>query len=65
MSQIEAELFVNRLLKLAEQFPGQPVGIVSEGDEFTVGVLNILPNDDDWCLNPVTLEQLTDEPNEE
>jgi hypothetical protein len=55
-----AATIVERLIKLAEAFPGQPVAVVQTEGGLQVGVMNLLnPTDEDWCLRPVPLTQLT------
>jgi hypothetical protein len=57
----DAQVLVDRLIKLAEAFPGQPVAIYQNGGgSLQVGVMNLLdPDDGDWCLRPVPLNQLS------
>jgi hypothetical protein len=56
----EAQVLVERLIKLAEAFPGQPVAVVYDDEGLQIGVMNLLnPNDEDWCIKPVPLNQLT------
>ena len=56
---MNAELFVNQLLCLAREHPGQAVALIEQPAGLQVGVLNIVVEDDDWFSCPVPLEQLT------
>ena len=56
---INAELFVDRLIRLAHEFPGQPVAVIEDNGGLKVGVMSLLdPIADDWCLTPVPLANL-------
>lgn len=56
----DAEKFVEGIVRLAQEFPGQPVGIFALDDGgLRVGVLNLLdPGPDDWCIDPVGPAQI-------
>ena len=57
---VDAELFVERLMKLAEEFPGLPIAVIDDQGSLQVGVLNMYDLDnDDWCEKPVSLEEFT------
>lgn len=58
MSAQDAEIFVAMLAQLAKDNPGQAISLVEQDGEILLGVMNILPEQDDWCINPVPVARL-------
>jgi hypothetical protein len=59
-AQQDAEKFVATLAQLLHDNPGQPVALVERNGEVQLGVMSIIPEADDWCLNPVPVAQIVD-----
>lgn len=60
MSAQDAESFVATLAQLLKDNPGQPVALVEENGEVQLGVMNIIPTEQDWFVDPVTVAKLVD-----
>ncbi len=57
-SIIDTDKFVAGLLELAYQYPGQPVATILDDQGLRIGVMTLCdPAAEDWCLNPVPVEQ--------
>jgi len=54
---MNAERFVEQLICLAREHPGQAVALVEQPDGLQVGVLNILVENDDWYQCPIPAER--------
>lgn len=54
---LNAQHILDNVIALAKLNQGQPIAIVSEGDEIKIGVMGIYPTSDDWMFFPVPLDQ--------
>lgn len=61
MSAQDAEEFVAKLTELLVMNPGQPIAIYTRDDDvILMGVMNIIPNANDWFAGPIAVGKIVE-----